>query len=136
MSELDRLKLFPSFLCRVAALSSSVVGGVIGRPIFGIRPSFGTLMLPLGFLFALTSRPAGFLTGVRGLGLGLGTGGAWIWVICFISVVRFGDWKEGCVRLYIRLVISLILKFTLVRFFFAGFLAGFLTGILASADGV
>ena len=78
MSELDRLKIFPSFLfLKVAApeRSSSVVGGVTGCPIFGIRPSFGTFMLPLGFLFALISRPAGFLAGVRGLGLGLGTGG-------------------------------------------------------------
>ena len=85
VSEQDREKIFPFFL----ALSSSVVGGVMGNlASFGMRPNFGTFILPLGFLFAFVRRP-GDLIGTRFLGVE----GPWIFVICFMRVGRLGDWE-------------------------------------------
>ena len=127
-------------------LSSSVVGGVNGRPVFGIRPSLGRLMLPFGFLLALTSRP-GVLAGALGGTRFFGVVGPWILVICCIRVARFGDWDGvfrlafmDSFRLRAELILSKILelrKFSLILCTFLGlerFLVGGLQG-RASATG-
>ena len=70
----ERVKIFP-----VLGRSSSVVGGVMGRPSLGMRPSFGTLMLPLGFFLCLNKEASwtgrGFKRGpFFGRGRGVGPG--------------------------------------------------------------
>ena len=115
--------------------SSSVVGGVNGRS-FGILPSFGTFILPLGFLWALTRRPAG-LIGVRRLGVA----GAWILDIWVIRVARLGGCRGAGVQ-FLFIWLSSVYVFGLGRarsmLITLGVGLGFffLVGFLASAAGL
>ena len=144
VSEQERENIWLIFL---DCLSSSVVGGVNGRSIFGIRPNLGRLMLPFGFLLALTRRP-GVLAGALGGTRFFGAVGPWILVICCIRVARFGDWSGLCrlvfnidrFKLRVELKLSRVLALRIVSliictFFVLGrFLGGGLQG-RASATG-